>query len=201
MSMGSWDRICQPKMAGGLGLKNLLQINEALLMKIGWNIIVSPTSLWIKVLCSKYGVENDNLPTELPTKYGSYMWRAVGTVWQKVLNGIRWQVRDGSKIRFWKDYWVMKNVILKDYVVMSVPSNMLDNSIREYVDNNGQWNWVAFSNYLPHRLVLAIVAIMPPCVEGGMDRIFWGFSTKDNFTVKSAYQSISSKSSSRIGSR
>ena len=65
MSMVSWDRIYQPKMAGGLGLKNLFQMNEVLLMKIGWNIIVSPTSLWIKVLCSKYGVENDNLPTEL----------------------------------------------------------------------------------------------------------------------------------------
>ena len=129
------------------------------------------------------------------------MWRAVGTVWEKVLNGIRWQVGDGSKIRFWKDCWVMQNVILKDYVVMPVPSNMLDNSFREYVDSNGQWNWVAFSNYLPHSLALAITAIMPPCVEGGMDRIFWGFSTKGNFIVKSAYQSISSKSSSRIGSR
>ena len=153
-------------MADGLGLKNLLQINEALLMKIGWNIIVSPTSLWIKVLCSKYGVENDNLPTELPRKYGSYVWCAVGTVWQRVLNGIRWQVGDGSKICFWKYYWVMQNVILKDYFVMPIPSNMLDNSIRAYVDNNGQWNWVAFNNYLPHRLALTIAVIMPPCVGG-----------------------------------
>ncbi|KAH9671332.1 putative ribonuclease H protein [Citrus sinensis] len=170
MSMVSWDRIYQPKMAGRLRLKNLFQMNGVLLVKIGWNIIVSPTSLWIKVLCSKYGVENDNLPTELPRKYGSYVWCAVGTVWQRVLNGIRWQVGDGSKIRFWNDCWVMQNVILKDYVVMPVPSNMLDNSIRAYVDNNGQWNWVAFNNYLPHSLVLTIAAIMPPCVEAGIDR-------------------------------
>ncbi|KAK9195305.1 hypothetical protein WN943_003425 [Citrus x changshan-huyou] len=172
MSMASWDRICQPKMVGGLGLKNFHHINEALLMKIVWNIIVSPTSLWSKVLCSKYGVENDNLSTEPPTKYGSCVWRAVGTVWQKVLQGIRWQVGDRSKVRFWKDCWVMQNVMLKDYIVMPVPSNMLEKSIMDYVDDNGQWNWFAFSNYLPHSLALAIVAIMPPCVEGGMDRIF-----------------------------
>ena len=121
-------------MADGLGLKNLFQINEVLLMKIGWNIIVSPTSRWIKVVCSKYSVENDNLPIEVPIKYGSYVWRTVGTVWQKVLQGIRWQVGDGSKIRFWKDCWVMQNVILKDYAVMPVSSNMPDNSIRAYVD-------------------------------------------------------------------
>ena len=81
----------------------------------------------------------------------------------------------------------MQNVILKDYAVMPVPSNMLEKSIMDYVDDNGQWNWFAFSNYLPHSLALAIVAIMPPCVEGDMDRIFWGFSTKGNFTVRSAY--------------
>lgn len=68
MAMVSWERICQPKMVSGLGLKNLHHINEALLMKIRWNIVVSPTSLWIKVLCSKYGVENDNLPHRVTYK-------------------------------------------------------------------------------------------------------------------------------------
>ena len=102
-----WDSISQPKIKGGLGLKNPSQMNEALLMKIGWDIIVSPTSLWTKVLCSKYGVENDNFPTELPTKYGSYEWRAMGMVWQQVLNGVRWQVGNCNatnfhNIKLWK---------------------------------------------------------------------------------------------------
>lgn len=171
MSMVSWDSICQPKMEGDVGLKTLFRINEDLLMKIGWNIIVYLTSLHIKILCSKYGVENDNLPTELPIKYGSHVWRAIGTVWQKVLNGVHWQVGDGSKIRFWKDCWVMQNVILKDYALILVPSNMLDNSIVDFIDNNGQWSWPAFNNYLPHRLVLTIVAIMPPYVEAGIDHL------------------------------
>ena len=137
MAMASWERICQPKMVGGFGLQNLRHINEGLLMKIGWNIIVSPTSLWFKVLCSKYDVENDNLPTKLPTKYGSCVWRVVGTVWHKVLQGICWQIGDGSKVRFWKDCWVMQNVRLKGYAVMPVPSNMLENSIRDYVNDMG----------------------------------------------------------------
>ena len=34
-----------------------------------------------------------------------------------------------------------------------------------------------------------------------MDRIFWGFSTKGNFIVKSAYQNISSRASRHIGPR
>ena len=35
MVMASWERIFQPKMVGGLCLKNVRYINEALLMKIG----------------------------------------------------------------------------------------------------------------------------------------------------------------------
>lgn len=60
-------------------------MNKALLMKIGWGILDSPNSLWIKVLISKYGVNNNDLPSSLPTKHGSPLWKAVGNVWKEVL--------------------------------------------------------------------------------------------------------------------
>lgn len=53
-------------------------MNEALLMKIGWDIIVSPTSLWTKVLCSKYGVENDNFPTQNMALMSGVQWVRFG---------------------------------------------------------------------------------------------------------------------------
>lgn len=77
-SMVRWDSISQPKIKGGLGLKNPSQLNEALLMKIGWDIIVSPTSLWTKVLCSKYGVENDNFPTQNMALMSGVQWVRFG---------------------------------------------------------------------------------------------------------------------------
>lgn len=76
--MVRWDSISQPKIKGGLGLKNPSQLNEALLMKIGWDIIVSPTSLWTKVLCSKYGVENDNFPTQNMALMSGVQWVRFG---------------------------------------------------------------------------------------------------------------------------
>ncbi|KAL9408205.1 hypothetical protein AB3S75_046705 [Citrus x aurantiifolia] len=89
MSLVKWDHICQPKLCGGLGLKNLSLMNEALLMKIGWGLISSPNSLWVQVLLSKYGLDHASLPNVLPTKYGSYMWKAVGGIWPEVLKGIK----------------------------------------------------------------------------------------------------------------
>ena len=42
MSLISWHTICQPKLASGLGFKRLDIINEALLLKVAWNLITEP---------------------------------------------------------------------------------------------------------------------------------------------------------------
>ena len=77
ISLVKWDNICQPKLSRGLGLKQLNLMNDVLLMKIGWGLIASSNSLWVKVLLSKYRLAHNALPSTLLTKYGSYMWKAV----------------------------------------------------------------------------------------------------------------------------
>lgn len=65
--------VCQPKSSGGLGFKNLDLMNRASLMKVGWNLIVSPIILWSQVLLTKYGIDNVNRPHALPMSYGSHL--------------------------------------------------------------------------------------------------------------------------------
>lgn len=50
ISLIKWQTVCQPKVCGGLGFKNLEMMNKALLMKMGWGLIASPISLWSRVL-------------------------------------------------------------------------------------------------------------------------------------------------------
>lgn len=49
-----WDRITAPKHEGGLGLRNLLQVNNALLVKNIWRAATRCDALWIQVLKAKY---------------------------------------------------------------------------------------------------------------------------------------------------
>ena len=44
----AWKSICKPKKEGGLGLKDLSEWNEVLLVKILWNIASNKESLWVK---------------------------------------------------------------------------------------------------------------------------------------------------------
>ncbi|GJQ89056.1 RNA-directed DNA polymerase, eukaryota, reverse transcriptase zinc-binding domain protein [Tanacetum coccineum] len=44
----AWKVICTPKIQGGLGIKRLGPLNEALMCKHLWNLIVKKDSLWVK---------------------------------------------------------------------------------------------------------------------------------------------------------
>ena len=66
--MVGWDRICKPKTHGGLGFKKLDVMNQALLRKLTWEVVSNSDKLWVKVFCSKYGLDLGKLPLTLPEK-------------------------------------------------------------------------------------------------------------------------------------
>ncbi|CAL8122129.1 unnamed protein product [Prunus armeniaca] len=46
----NWDTVCQPKSFGGLGIKKIHCMNQALLAKTGWKIVQKDQGLWSQVL-------------------------------------------------------------------------------------------------------------------------------------------------------
>ncbi|MCI11192.1 putative ribonuclease H protein, partial [Trifolium medium] len=49
-----WEKITVPKWLGGLGIRKLDVMNNACLMKLGWNYQGGSDDLWCKVLRGKY---------------------------------------------------------------------------------------------------------------------------------------------------
>lgn len=49
----TWDKVCEPKNRGGLGLKKMMEMNDALVLKIVWGLLSNNTGLWIKIFRSK----------------------------------------------------------------------------------------------------------------------------------------------------
>lgn len=50
-----WSKICQDISQGGLGIKRLRLMNQAMLAKLGWKLINNVDALWVRVLRCKYG--------------------------------------------------------------------------------------------------------------------------------------------------
>ena len=52
-----WDKVCAPKVNGGLGIRKLTTFNKALLGKWLWRFGVEETRLWRRVVALKFGEE------------------------------------------------------------------------------------------------------------------------------------------------
>lgn len=81
MNIVKWDDLCKEMNNGGLGFKKLAWLNNAFLMKIGFNLVKKPDQLWVKVLKGKYKWK-DKLPFSLHERNVSRLRKGVCGVWR-----------------------------------------------------------------------------------------------------------------------
>lgn len=60
----AWDKLCNHKDVGGLGFRNLIQFNHALLAKQGWRLLKSPDSLAARIFKARYYPNSSFLEAE-----------------------------------------------------------------------------------------------------------------------------------------
>ncbi|CAL8989754.1 unnamed protein product [Prunus brigantina] len=84
----NWETSCKPKVAGGLGIKKMAWMNQALLAKSGWRLLQQEQGLWAEAshfsCCSS-------------------AWRGVLYGISTLSKGIKWRVGSGENVRFWTD--------------------------------------------------------------------------------------------------
>lgn len=91
----SWDKLCYPKCAGGLGFKNLFLFNKALLAKQVWRILFQPHCLLARVLKARYFLFLDILSAKIGS-YPSFTWRRVCSARELIAEGIVWRIGSGA---------------------------------------------------------------------------------------------------------
>ncbi|KAL9459845.1 hypothetical protein AB3S75_003116 [Citrus x aurantiifolia] len=165
-------------------------MNKALLMKLSWEVVSNSDKLWVKVFCSKYGLEPQILPRSLPNKRGSQIWLAIRSTWEATVHGVRWSIGDGARTRFWLDCWATKHNPLISLALQPIPQESINAFVSDFTNRNGGWNWSSFEHLLPHYTLMQIASILSLSPHLGADKIFWGFDSGGMFTVWSAYESL-----------
>ncbi|KAH9724217.1 putative ribonuclease H protein [Citrus sinensis] len=112
----------------------------------------------------------------------------MGSIWEQTRVGMRWNIGDGERVRFWWDCWVTTSSPLAEFVTQPIPNTLLSKRVADFVDETGNWNWSLFSHLLPNNILLKIASVHPPTASHGADSFFWGASSNGTFSVKSAYE-------------
>lgn len=102
----SWNRICQPKKEGGLGLRNMRDLNTTFLMRASWKFVSPPDTLWQTILRGKYNTWKTDFPKIDTSKPGSNFWKGISKNWDSFRSNVAWQVGNGETVRFWEDCWL-----------------------------------------------------------------------------------------------
>nr|GEU51426.1 reverse transcriptase domain, reverse transcriptase zinc-binding domain protein [Tanacetum cinerariifolium] len=110
LSWVKWSNTLASFDKGGLGVGSLSAFNKALLLKWRWRLFNFLNSLWVQVIKAFHGNE---ACVDLGGCQTSGTWaKIMGTINHLYsssvvpLNSIRFKIRDGSSIRFWKDTWL-----------------------------------------------------------------------------------------------
>lgn len=90
----NWEHMVVPKNKGGLGFRNLIAFNKAVLLaKQVWRLSQQPDSLVAKIFKSKY----HPLSLVLEASKGKNL------LW---FGGAIWRIGDGKSLKVWGDCWL-----------------------------------------------------------------------------------------------
>ena len=97
----SWDRVCEMLCYGGLGIKNLVLFNQALLGKWLWQYAIEKEALWCKIVELKYGgMWGDWCSKFVQRPYGKSVWKSIRKGWPNFAANVKFRMENGAHLKF-----------------------------------------------------------------------------------------------------
>ncbi|XP_026442987.1 uncharacterized protein LOC113342770 [Papaver somniferum] len=201
-----WNALARRRKVGGLGIKNLNAVNQALLTKWSWRFAVEDTDLWRTLVEEKHNLGDVSWATKNPTcTYGKSLWRAIMKHHPIFLKYIHFKVNNGALCRFWDDNWLYPHSLKSCYPNLYAVSRAKDLTVaamRPSVGNVINWNL-----HIPRRLNAAATAefsLLSADLNGFKfhmccpDEVQWFLSKSKVFNVSSTYDKLTDNDDSLL---
>ena len=183
----NWDRVCQPKRLGGLGLKTFKTMNQAMLSKQFWKIHHNPHSLLARTYKAKY-FPRGSIQDCCPKPHYSWFWKNIINHDYSTLKEGRWWIGDGYNIPLYhKDWFHWPSLNLQDH---RLPTGIVGDLINH---NSASWNYNMVKSLYPSSLDRQILQIPITKTNYVQDKLVWKHASNGEYQVKKAYEILNSK--------
>jgi len=100
-----WDKVCLPKKARCIGLRDTGHNNVVMGAKIWWRWLSNPNTPWASLWTAKYA---NNSPIEerirmSEVSLGSVIWNSANQHRKLIQQHSFWEINSGNTARFWED--------------------------------------------------------------------------------------------------
>ena len=108
----NWNSVCQEKSRGGLGVRGLSLMNQALLCKWCWRFANERDSLWRLVISAKFGEECGGWNSrDIRGGFGTGLWKDIRKEWHTFSQNSVSSLGNGRRLGFWKDPWCNETIL------------------------------------------------------------------------------------------
>lgn len=106
----AWRDVCSMKSEGGLGLRDLKEVNKVYGLKLTWRML-SGDSLWGKWIKANLLKRKSFWEVNIKTQNGSWMWRKMLKLREVAKVFHKKELGNGRHISFWFDNWSNKGAL------------------------------------------------------------------------------------------
>jgi hypothetical protein len=183
MHWRSWEWLSSPKQYGGLGFRDLVLFNQAMLGRQCWRLLTEPNSLCARVLKGRYFPETDFWHASKP-RSSSYTWRSILFGKELIKQGIRWGIGDGKTTRLLSDHWIPE--VAPGFLKPRgpIPEGA---SVSLIMDSDRMiWDTDRIQTLFDEETAAKILQV-PISRHGGEDFVSWPYTKNGAYSVRSAY--------------
>lgn len=182
----SWEPIFRPKLQEGLCLRRFMDINRALIAKLGWNILTEKNKLWVQILKAKY-MRNEDLMHTTPKKAQSWTWQSILQNQDLIEKGRCYMFNNGRTINIQEDPWLPNIKGNKPHPNEALKNSLENIKVANLIDHdNKNWKREYIYEIFDTNSVEAILNTRLQNLERS-NELIWTPNNNGKFTVKSAY--------------
>jgi hypothetical protein len=183
MHMKSWDWLSAPKALGGMGFRDMVLFNQAMLGRQAWRLLTEPDSLCARVLKGRYFPDTDFWNATKP-RSSSYTWRSILFGKELVQAGVRWGIGNGKNTKILHDNWIPDVSPDRVTTLNPLPTNATVDLLLD--EEACTWNEEVVRDFFDDTTAAKILAV-PVSRHGGDDFLSWPHARLGIYTVRSAY--------------